>query len=329
MTTNIEKFELDAYELAPVADSDNAASCYAVRLLAERVVATPKVGSIGDTHRFTPEHDSTFQRMLSAVTGFFKPNQKKQCNQVVLRGSDWQTEQPVTEQPKDASVTIRSNQQLRTLYHLLHAGPAGVPISELQHLVGSGNQWDTVARLNRNVGRQIVQTTEYLVMNKTGKATQRANYWLTTEGMRIAPQLLANSGYVHDTASEGRHLKRPGNVACEFVASSSLDSDDLLVLRDGSMPQWLRLLYLLHAVNGQWVPRYVADELLDSRNVRQVVRVANEKVGGEAISSTTRNMPNRDGGVCDYGLYRLADDWVGKVEKIINDKLGSVSKVTK
>lgn len=329
MTNNEFDLDLDALELTPIADFDNETSTYVTRLLAKRAIAASKVGRIDDEHRFTPERDSVFQRMLSAVTGFFKPNQKRYGGQDVYPGVHWQAAQPVTEQEQDTTVAIRSKQQLRTLYHLLHAGPAGVPISDLQHLVGSGNQWDTVARLNQNVGQQIVQTTEYLVVNKTGKVTRRANYWLSAEGMRIAPQILANSKYVHDAASEGRHLKCLGNVACEFVASSSLDDDDLLVLRDGTMPQWLRLLYMLRAVNGQWVPRYVADELLDSRNVRQVVRVANKKVGGAAIASTTSNMPNHDGGVCDYGLYRLADGWVDQVEKLIKDKLRSVNKVVK
>lgn len=324
MNTNMKHIDLDPIELAPVTDLDNEASIYAVRILAKRAIFAPKVGN---EHR-APEHDSAFQRMLSTVTALFKSNQKKQGIPEAHPSAD--AGQPATLPANYPSVVIRGKQQLRTLYHLMNTtDPDGIPIAKLQHLVGSGNQWDTVARLNRNVGQQIVQATEYLVVNKTGKATRRANYWLTAEGKRIAPMILANSGYMHDEESEGRHLHRPGMVAAEFIATSAIDDEDLLMLRDGSKPQWLRLLYLLRAVDGKWVSRYVADELLDSCNVRQVVRVANTTVGGVAIESTTRTMPNRDGGVCEYGLYRIVDDWADKVDKVIKDKLAPARKVTK
>lgn len=328
MKKQIKNIDLDAIELAQVADFDHKTSSYGVRLLEKRAIVASKVGNIGDKHRVTPERDSAFQRMLSGLTGLFKPKLKTQSVPDALPCADAGLHVPLPE--SQISIVVRSKQQLRTLYYLMNTtDPKGIPIDKLKHLVGSGNQWDTVARLNHNVGERIVQATEYLVINKTGKATRRANYWLTAEGRRIAPMILANSGYTHDAASEGRHLHRPGIVAAEFLAMFSLDDDDLLVLRDGTKSQWLRLLYLLRAVKGAWVPRYVADEILDSCNVRQVVRGANGKVGGHAIESTTRTMPNRDSGVCEYGLYRIADDWVDMVDKVIADTLASTSKVTK
>lgn len=297
---NIEIADID---LMPVESSESESSGY-ISLLSER--------------------DSAFQRMLSTVTGFFKPSQKKVAPPDDIPEEEKQVEQPAAQPTNVDGIVIRGKQQLRTLYHLLHAtDPGGIPISRLQHLVGSGNQWDTVARLNNNVGLDIVQATYYLIVNKTGKATRRANYWLTAEGKRIAAEILTRSGYAHDPVSEGRHLNRPGLVTGEFIASSSLDGDDLLFLRDGTKPQWLRLLYLLRAMEGEWVPRYVADELLDSRNVREVVRQLVKKLGGkkEAVLGATRTMPNRDGGVCEYGLYRLAAGWDDVAEKLIRSAL--------
>lgn len=328
MNTNINSFDLDAIELAPVTGFDSEASGDVAHLLAERVITAPKVSNVIGKNFSVTENDSAFQRMLSAVTGFFK--QRRLGSDDAFPSAEPCVEQPAPPQEKHTSIVIRGQQQLRTLYHLLNANdPEGIPIDKLRHLVGAGNQWDTVRRLNCNVGEQIVMATEYLVVNKTGKATRRANYWLTAEGRRIAPMILANSGYVHDATSEGRHLQRPDKVAAEFVARSLLDGDDLLMLRDGTRPQWLRLLQLLRAVKGEWVSRYVADELLDSCNVRQVVRVANAKVGGRAIENTTRTMQNRDGGYCDYGLYRITDDWGEVVDKVIKDKLASAPKLAK
>lgn len=327
MNTAMKNFDFDAIELAPIADFDNEASDYAARLLAERVVVATKTANVAVDNLSVTENDTAFQRMLSAATGFFKP--KRLCKDDALPTVEPSTGQPAALPANHTSIVIRSQQQLRTLYYLLHADENGLPISEFKHLVGAANPGDPVSKLNEKVGHNIIKTTDHRVTNKTGKATDRANYWLTAEGKRIAPMILANSGYVHDTASEGRHLHRPGKVAGEFIDLSSLDGDDLLMLRDGTQPQWLRLLYLLQAVNGEWVPRYVADELLDSCNVRQVVRVANSKVGGLAIESKTCTMPNRDGGVCEYGLYRLADDWADKTDKVIKDKLTSAAKVAK
>jgi len=330
MNTAMKHIDLNTIELVPLTEFDNEASNYAAGVLAKRAIVAPKVGNISAKKTAVVERDSAFQRMMSSVTGLFKPTPVKKGKDDVLPNVAPCSETPTALPANHPAIVIRGKQQLRTLYHLLHATASdGIPIAKLQHLVGSGNQWDTVARLNRNVGKQIVQATEYLVVNKTGKATRRANYWLTEEGKRLAPMILASSEYVHDEKPDGYHLHRPGMEAAEFLATSSINGDDLLVLRDGTMPQWLRLFYLLRAANGKWVPRYVADELLDSCNVRQVVRVANAKVGGGAIESTTRTMPNRDGGVCEYGLYRIADGWADKVDKVIKEKLVSARKVAK
>ena len=271
-----------------------------------------------------PEADTTFQRAMLSVTGRqrFNPANTQHFHAEVgtYDGTPRELGAAVEGPASSERRVIRSKQQLRTLYHLLHAeSEDGIPASELAALVGAGNQWDVVHQLRQKVGKDVIQRTDLLVKNKTGKTTHRANYWLTSEGKQIAADILQRSGYVHDAASDIGHIRRPGVVAYEFLAVSPIDHDDLMFLRDGTKAQWVRLVYLLHVMNGEWVPRYVADELLDSLNVRQVVCIANMKLGGQAIESATRHMTNRDGGVCDYGLYRLAEGWGDVVGKAIRE----------
>lgn len=304
--------------MLPVAEFDNEYSNF-IRHLSKSTAGNAKVDHIADGRYDVSERDSAFQRLLSTVIGLFKSNQKNDGHQYAAPKFEIFAEPPNT-QPVDHAdaIVIRGSKQLRTLYHLLHAaGPDGIPANELQHLTGSGNQWDVVRELNIKVGRNFIERTDYLIMNKTGRSTWRANYWLTAQSKRIAAEMLARAKYVHDEAPVGRHLNRPGMVASHFIASSGLDENDLLSLRNGRLPQWVRLLYLLRALNGLWVPRYVADELLDSRNVRQVVRVANAKIGDQAIESRTDTMPNRDGKACKSGLYRLNEHWFAKTDALI------------
>lgn len=324
MNTTFKNIDLDALELAPVIDINSEASDYVARHLAALVPMDAKAVKPAVKKLSVTENDSAFQRALTAVTGFLLPT--KPGNDAAPSSTDPHTAPTA---PVPTAIVIKSQQQLRTLYHLLHAGEAGIPIVDFEPLVGVANPGDPVSKLNKKFARRIIETTMHPVKNKTGNTTERGNYWLTEEGKHIARQILANSGYVHDSAPNDHYLRRPSKVASEFIATHSLDGDDLLLLRDSTKPQWLRLLYLLRAVNGAWVPRYVADELLDSRNVSQAVRDAELKVGAPAIDRHTRTMPNRDAGTCDYGLYRITNEWVAKVDKVIADHLASARKVSK
>lgn len=329
MNTAIKNIDLDAFNLMPVTEFDDEANCLPAAIITKRAIVAPLPRNLAVNNRSATERNSAFRRVMSAVKTFWKPNQESSRHVDIAPGAEIPEPRTYIKPAHDTDIAIKSPQQLRTLYYLLHADDKGLPISEFKHLVGAANPGDPVSKLNRKVGHYFIKTTDYPVTNKTGKTTERANYWLTAEGKRIASKILTNSGYVHDEKSNGHHLNRPGMVAADFIAGAAIDADDLLVLRDGTEPQWLRLVYLLRAANGKWVPRYVADELLDSCNVRQVVRVANERVGGVAIESTTRTMLNRDDGACDYGLYRIGDDWADKVDKVIKDKLASARKAVK
>lgn len=329
MNTSVKNIELDALNLAPVTEFDDVGYCHSAAIITKRAIVAPLPRNLAVGNLSATKPNTAFQRVMSAVKSFWKPNQESNRHVDIAPDAEIPEPRSYIKPAHDTDIVIKSPQQLRTLYYLLHAGNNGLAISEFKHLVGAANPGDPVSKLNRKVGHYFIKTTGYPVTNKTGKTTERANYWLTAEGKRIASKILTNSGYVHDEKSNGHHLNRPGMVAADFIAGAAIDADDLLVLRDGTEPQWLRLVYLLRAANGKWVPRYVADELLDSCNVRQVVRVANERVGGVAIESTTRTMLNRDDGTCDYGLYRIGDDWADKVDKVIKDKLASARKAVK
>jgi hypothetical protein len=320
--------EFKNIELAPITNIDTEATGICKRFIGRTKAAfvVVKVAMRGGAS----EADAAFQRAMLPVVGRqrFNPDSNPAYTQhshadvgihhSAHRESGATSEAPFIPADSRERLVIRGKQQLRTLYHLLHAkGEEGIPASELAALVGAGNQWEIVRQLRQKIGKDAIQRTDLLVTSKTGKATYRANYLLTSTGKRITAGILDRSGYSHDAASDIGHLRRPGMVAWEFLSESPIGDDDMLLLRDGTKPQWLRLLYLLRVMKGEWVPRYVADELLDSRNVRDAVLVANKKLGGQAIESTMRTMLNRDGGVCAYGLYRLADGWVFRVGKAI------------
>lgn len=313
----MEKIKLNTGELAPIADFDNEPSLH-FRNLFERPTVTNNAAIISVKQLPAIERDSIFQRMLASVIGYLKPKTKNLLGQESLPEASIQGVLPTGQSICTNGVVVLGKLQLRTLYYLLNAaGSEGIPISELQHLVGCRNQWDIVARLNSKFSRNIIDRTSHPVKNKTGKVTWRSNYVLTAEGRLVAAQLLANAGYVHDDTFDSSH--RPELAAREFTALSSLNDDDLLFLRDGHRPQWVRLLYLLRAEDSNWVPRCVADELLDSRNVCEVVRQVVKKLGGNknAIRRITLTKLNRDGSKSKYGLYRLAGGWFGKAEKLI------------
>ena len=323
----MKNIELNNIELAPLADFETETSSYYEHYL-NRAKDAAKAENITVARVAAPEHDTFFQRLMSSFTGLLQPKPDSLASCDVVPNFDSPIDVPAIPSGGDECIVIKSKQQLRTLYHLLHADePDGIPILELQALVGSGNQWDVAHELRNKLGDDFIQRTDFLIMNKTGKTSSRGNYWMTSESKRIAAGILARSGYVHNAAADHRHVGRPGQVLAEFMAVFPGNDDDLLFVRDGTKAQWLRLLYRMRVMNGEWVSRYVADELLDSRNVRQVVRIANAKVGGVAIESKTRTMPNRDDGICEYGVYRLADDWVDKADKVIKDKLASAGKV--
>lgn len=313
----MEKVKLNTVKLAPTADFDNEPSLHFSQLF-ERATITNNAEVISIKQRPAIERDSIFQRMLASVISYFKPKAKNLLSQESLSEVSIPGVLTTGQSICTNGAVVLGKLQLRTLYYLLNAdGSEGIPISELQHQVDCRNQWDIVARLNSKFSRNIIDRTKHLAKNKTGKVAWRSNYVLTAEGRLVATQLLANAGYVHDVTFDSSH--RPELTAREFIALSSLNDDDLLFLRDGHRPQWVRLLYLLRAVDSNWVPRYVADELLDSRNICEVVRQVVKKLGGNknAIRRITLTKLNRDGSKSKYGLYQLAGGWFGKAEKLI------------
>lgn len=93
MTTKTTNLEMADIETLPV-ESFDAASSYNSCILAERVVSNVKNGEPVDEHYVVSERDWTFQRMLSAVTGFFKPNLKKERSPDAVPEPEKLVEQP-------------------------------------------------------------------------------------------------------------------------------------------------------------------------------------------------------------------------------------------
>lgn len=218
--------------------------------------------------------------------------------------------------PDYVTPTITNPRDLRCL-HLLMTAPQGIGISReaLDIQVGASNSPDRINILRNKIlvgyGKMIESERRKVVVD--GKKKLRGYYWLTYRGRLVAMDILASVKYAHDLVAAERCMLRTEIDRQRLIAAFGGDTEARSAVLDTGKTHAERLVSLL-LWRRSWISRYDIELLIDAPNPPDVVKRINSRFGCKVIESTTSQMLDRDGKLCDVGHYRIAADSVSKME---------------
>lgn len=311
----------------PVGSIDSDLPQYLDRVIFDCVAKQTKKDTVA--RNGVPEGDSLFQRAMGFIKSFGKVVPTAEPPAEKIPGKDpygnglltfcrfsatlkvmlgWAYETP----------TITCPRQLRCLCQLMLATPGmGVSREELDAQTGTSNSPEYVRILRRKKLKGFGKLIhgEKRKVTRNGKTVRRGFYWMTDVGRLIAQDALAKAGYVHDVNAAHMHMRRLDMDRQRLFAEFGNQHDVKAAVLDKNKSHRERLLHLL-LWKGGWISRYDIERLIDAPNPPDVVANVNHHFGTVVIESETRQLRDRDGNVCEVGVYRIAPDWFAKLDAI-------------